>query len=305
MKIVCPQCGFTRDVQEEKLPRGQAVAKCPKCACRFRFSIRDGAGAIVPPKTRRRTDGPKQEEEEDIRVIASNAYKQEAKRFMREQMAARMAMARQKAGASQVANPWLEAPAPDGWLAAFYQTVIRVMFQCQAFFGNLLPDATKLRPLVFFLIICVFQTLVDSAWAHALYAFLAENGSQDPQLAKLLELLAPSDSLLFTLLLRVGSFVLQLYLFSLLMYLAYRAVSRETASFSLVFQALCYSTAPWILCVVPGIGSIIGTFWGIGCAVAGCRAAMRLTWAQTLVGFLPIVFVLAPLGLQIMSMLGG
>lgn len=301
MKIVCPQCCFARETPQEKLPQGQAIAKCPKCGCRFRFSAKDGSGEILPPKGWRRMPEHERagEDEEDIRVIASNAYAREARRFENERTVALEAAWREAAR-----NPWAQAPDPDGWLAALYQTIIRVMFQAQAFFGNLSPKAQMPRPLAFFLIICVFQTLVDSAWAHAIYSFFASEGEQDPQMARMLEMLAPSGSILFTILLRAGSFILQIYLFSLLMFLAYRVVARERATFSLVFQVLAYSTAPWVLCLVPAAGSVVGTLWGIGCAAIGCKTAMRLNWAQTIVGFLPVAFVLAPIISQIFNLIG-
>lgn len=300
VKIVCPQCGFAREVPEDKLPQGHVIARCPKCACRFRFSVHAGSGEILPPRGWQRMDGQKEAaEEEDLRAMASDAYEREARRFQNEQTAAMEASWREAAR-----NPWAQAPVPDGWLAAFYQTVIRVMFQAQAFFGNLSPKAQMPRPLSFFLVICIFQTLVDSAWAHVLYSFLAADVQQDPQLAKLLEMLAPSGSLLFTLLLRTGSFILQIYVFSLLMFLAYRIVAKDRATFALVFQVLAYSAAPWILCLIPAIGAIAGTIWGIGCAAIGCKAAMRLNWAQTFAGFLPVILVLAPIVPQLLAILG-
>lgn len=295
MKIVCPQCGFAREVTPEKLPKGHAVAKCPKCDCRFRFSALEGAGEILPPKGWQRMEA-EQEQEEDIRVLASNAYAREARRFEEEQA---------RAGAVQDAsrNPWAQAPVPDGWLAAFYQTVIRVMFQAQVFFAKLTPVVQMSRPLLFFIIICVFQTLADSAWVHIFYSVFASYAEQDQQLTKLLALLAPNGSLFFTLLLRAGSFVFQLYIFSFLMYLVYRIVANDRVTFSLVFQVLAYSSAPWLLSVVPVVGSLAGTFWGIGCAAVGCKAAMRLSWGQTLAGFLPIAFMLAPILPQLSALI--
>ncbi|MDQ7832421.1 MAG: YIP1 family protein [Desulfovibrionaceae bacterium] len=37
MRITCPECGFSRDVPDEKVPASTAVATCPKCRHRFRF----------------------------------------------------------------------------------------------------------------------------------------------------------------------------------------------------------------------------------------------------------------------------
>lgn len=37
MRIVCPQCGYSRDVPEDRVPAGSSIATCPKCRFRFRF----------------------------------------------------------------------------------------------------------------------------------------------------------------------------------------------------------------------------------------------------------------------------
>ncbi|EGJ50966.1 Protein of unknown function DUF2143 [Desulfocurvibacter africanus subsp. africanus str. Walvis Bay] len=37
MLIKCPECGFSRDVPEEKLPASVSLATCPKCKSKFKF----------------------------------------------------------------------------------------------------------------------------------------------------------------------------------------------------------------------------------------------------------------------------
>ncbi|MFW5734159.1 MAG: zinc-ribbon domain-containing protein, partial [Oceanidesulfovibrio sp.] len=37
MKIVCPECGFARELQEDKIPPTAQVATCPKCRHKFKF----------------------------------------------------------------------------------------------------------------------------------------------------------------------------------------------------------------------------------------------------------------------------
>ncbi|MBD5553405.1 MAG: hypothetical protein HDQ44_03610 [Desulfovibrio sp.] len=288
MVITCPQCGFSRDAPESKLPKNAAIAKCPRCGCRFRFSIKDGAGEIVPPKTGHADS----EQEEDIRVIASNAYAAEATRFENERKA-KAAMA-----ARSAVNPWLSAPEPTGWIAAFYQTVIQVMFQAQSFFRTLKPETEIWRPLAFFLLVCVIQITVERAWGSALASFLLPEAAHDQQLQNILKLLTPETSLALAILLRSGILLLQLFIFTLLMFLVYRILAPQRAAFTLVYQVLAYSAAPWLLCVIPGIGSLAGAIWGISCMAIGMKTAMRLTWAQTLTGFLPVLAMLAPLVLQ-------
>lgn len=301
MEIICPQCGFARKLAHDKIPAGKVVAKCPRCHCRFRFSAESGAGEILPPKAWQMPN-EKDPEEEDIRQTAKAAYEREAKRFADGE---KEEDEREDAGEEMrnpAVNPWELAPEKVGWVEAFYQTVIRVMFQAPAFFKNLSPKAEMLRPLFFFLVVGLFQTLLEQVWSKVFFRVLAPEAANDGQLARLLEILSSSNGFLHVTLLRMGSLVLQLYAFTLLMYLAYRVVARERASFSLVMQVLAYSTAPWLLCVVPGVGSLAGAIWGMGCVAVGCKSAMELNWGQTLVGFLPIIFVLMPLVMQLLSL---
>lgn len=300
MNIVCPQCGFSRDVTQENLPKEHVIATCPKCACRFRFSLESGAGEILPPKGwHKMADNKDKGEpaEEDIRITASNAYAREANRFADEQAAAK-----ESAKQNVRRNPWADAPSNEGWLTAFYQTLIRVLFQAPAFFGNLSPRAAMQRPLAFFLLICLFQAIVERAWGQFFYSLLVTNAASDPQLMKLLEILAPSTNIFLTILFRTGFYILQLYVFSLLMFLAYRIVAKDRAVFNLVFQVMAYSSAPWVLCLIPGIGSLAGAIWSIGCLAAGCKAALRLSWGQTLVGFLPLLCLLLPVFGQMLGL---
>lgn len=350
MNIVCPQCGFNRRLPEDRLPGEVVIATCPQCACRFRFSVRDGVLTVLPPRGeeiaresaapaerpassaghgadlppgavipdteapspratplrdgRLTENGPQSpdEEEEDIRETARRAYAREAARFSRPEGGEETVAA---SGGMGEVNPWESAPANGGWLQAFYQTVLRVMFAAPRFFAGLRPHARQLRPLGFYLVICVIQTLVERFWGSMLVSALAPSAATDPQLERLLELLAPKSDLALSLLLRCGLLVLQLYVFAALMFLAYRLVARERTSFSLVFQVMAYSSAPALLCVVPALGSLAGMIWGLACLAVGCRAALRLNWGQTLFGFVPLVLAFGPLLLQAMTAVQG
>lgn len=350
MNIVCPQCGFSRRLPEDRLPGDVVIATCPQCACRFRFSVREGVLTVLPPRGQssapqatgaaqgapsgaaRREDLPPGAvipgrdasspasrasarddhsagadapagEEEDIRETARRAYAREAERFSRTD--AESEPCDMADGAVSEENPWDAAPGNGGWLQAFYQTVLRVMFAAPRFFATLRPHAPLVRPLVFYLVICVIQTIVERFWGTMLISALTPSAATDPQLEKLLEMLAPKSDLALSLLLRCGLLVLQLYVFTALMFLAYRIVARERTSFSLIFQIMAYSSAPALLCVVPALGSLAGMIWGLACLAVGCRAALRLNWAQTLFGFVPLALVFGPLLLQAMTALQG
>lgn len=286
MRLTCPQCGFSREVGDDRLKSRSVIVTCPKCACRFRHAaagFTEILPATPPPNA---TSGPeKPEEEEDIRVVATRAYQREANRFKDEDQ--------QKSGGE--ANPWQEAPDQLGWFAAFSQTILRVMFSAPAFFKGLAPAAPLVRPLCFYLVLCVFQTLVERFWRHVFYALFSPTSMGDPQLEKILALLEPHANLALSLLLRTAIMVAELYIFSFLMSLAFRLVAPKRTTFPLIFQIMAYSSAPAILCVIPAIGSIVGLIWSLGCLAVGCKAALDTDWARVFFGFLPILLIFAPL----------
>lgn len=300
MKISCPQCGFSRDVPEDRLPPGAAIATCPKCGCRFRLSgeTRD-AGESRPSQLGENKNQGSGEEEEDIRLVASRAYAAEAERFERQKK-----YEEARAAKEAEINPWDAAPEPGGWFAAFYQTIIRVMFSAPAFFRSLRPRCQQLRPLAFYLIIAILQTALERMWSGLFISMLSSSAANDPQLEKMLEMLGPQSDLALALILRCGLLALQLYLLSFLMYLAYRVVAPRRATFALIFQIMAYSSAPAILCFVPILGSIAGWIWGLACLLVGCRAALEIDWPRTLFGLLPLLLIFAPVFIQLSAILG-
>ncbi|MDR2819502.1 MAG: zinc-ribbon domain-containing protein [Desulfovibrio sp.] len=300
MEIVCPECGFSRDVPPNRLPAGAVIATCPECACRFRFfpesgmsenlSLHTSAEAVTGEQAECRDDPLPPgavipgDDEEDPRLTASRAYAREASRLENEEE-------EDAAEEAVVVNPWAEAPEKCGWFAAFYQTILRVMFAAPRFFSGLTPHTRQTRELGFYIIVGVLQVAIERSWGSILASVMASAAANDPQLAAMLLLLAPEANPAVTILIRTFMLVLQLYFFSALIHLACRYAAPKNADFSLIFQVLAYSAAPALLCVVPLLGSLAGFVWSTACMLTGCRSALRLTWPQTLLSFAPVFVV--------------
>lgn len=288
MKIECPECGFSREVPEDRLPAGAVMATCPRCSCRFRL---ERAGAA----------------EEDPRLAASLAYAREASRLERDVRGA--GSSGDSAGSADLAdaqprNAWQAAPGEIGWFASFAQTLLAVLFQPQRFFQSLAPVASQLRPFCFYAILGVFQTLCERFWLHVFVGALSP-GAEQQQMEGLAAMLDGGGNLPLSLLLRGGALCLQLYFTSALVFLTVRLIAPERASFSLVFQVFAYSFAPAVLCIAPGVGSLIGMIWGAGLMVAGLRLALGLPWRQTMAAFLPLLFIAVYLLSRVVSLVQG
>ena len=226
---------------------------------------------------------------------ASAAYARESSRFENDRED------NQDDGQHGPANPWDAAPEPDGWISAFYHTCMRVMFGAHNFFAHMRAESSQVRPLVFYLIISVIQVIIERVWSGIFLSLMAPSAASDPELEKMLILLSPQLSLPMTILIKTGVSVVQLYVLTALMHFTYGFITGKRPDFSLVFQVAAYAAAPALLCVVPLLGSIVGFIWMVACVLVGCRTALNLTWPQTLMGFAPVVLLLAPLLLQVMK----
>ena len=173
------------------------------------------------------------------------------------------------------------------------------MFGAHRFFSQVQPNSPQMRALIFYLLVSVVQVIVERVWSGVFMSLMAPSAASDPQLEKMLTMLSPQMSLPMVVLLKTGMSVIQLYVLSALINFTYGFVRGSRTDFSQVFQVLAYSAAPTLLCVVPLLGSLVGFVWMVACVLIGCRAALNLSWPQTLIGLAPVVLLLGPLILQI------
>ena len=165
------------------------------------------------------------------------------------------------------------------------------MFSAPRFFASLSPRATFYSPLVFYVIICVTELLVNTVWMTILRGAMAD--SSDPQLTELLSMLAPQGNILLTIFLQTALSVFKLYVLSALFFCIFQLIIPKKNNFTLIYQVVAYSVAPSLLCIVPIAGSLAGILWSIACLAIGLRTALRVSWMQTVVAFLPIIFLFA------------
>lgn len=329
MKIICPQCAFEREVPSDRLPSASVIATCPQCQHRFRISKNDleqgdapqcsfahnadgddplPPGAVIPnhaqaspaqhDSTQQRhvesehiakaqTPPSYNEEEMELRQRASAAYERQAEDGSDTQDAP-----------FALENPW-ESPEKEGHLAAFYQTVVRVMFAAPRFFAGLTPDSSQTRAMIFYLLVGILQICIERFWGGVLSSTLAPTAGNDPQLQKLLEMLAPQTNIFLAILMRAAIVTMEIFIAAGLYFLIFKLIAPQKASYALIFQVLAYSVAPALLCVVPVLGSVVGFVWSVACSLIGCRYAMRLTWTQAIIGLLPLYLLGVPVFLQL------
>ncbi len=317
MKIVCPQCEFTREVAAEKLPSTSVMATCPQCQHRFKVSRPEDLqthytddtvpqGAHIPenhqPAKPTDTQDYSQAEEAKINDSAADDMSYETENNAQESEEAKAtaaaAYAKQAEESFIIRNPW-EDPYEYGYFSAFYQTAIRVMFAAPRFFAGLIPQSARVRALIFYLIVTVLQITFERFWGGIISSYLTPMAEEHPDLQIVIQLLQPKTSLILTILIGSAISVIEIFLSTALFFMLFRMVAPQNVNFDLIFQVIAYSSAPVLLAIVPAIGSMVGFIWGVACLTIGCRYAMRLSWQQTLLGILPFYLIAMPLFLQI------
>lgn len=376
--IICPQCGFMRDVPPERLPARSAFATCPQCKNRFHVTldapVPTGEDDPLPESAIRpaqRSAGQTSTQNAPAQhgtvqtspaqlaampTAAGGAAPQRVKPSPAPASTAgtastastlagtsptsasgaasaasaptpvsgagssatpapQPAQSPQPHAASPVqsptaqadadiseedeGSPWDNAPKKIGFVEAFYQTCMQVMFAGSYFFSRLNPAASLMRSLSFFLVLSVAQVLIERLWAEVMVYFLQPSAASDPQLKQLLAMLSSDDGIFFSLLMRTAFMTAELYLTALIFTVFFSFLTRSKGKFGLIFQVTAYAAAPAILCIVPIIGSGVGIIWSVACCVIGCRYALRLHWLQAFGVVLPLYLILLPLMFQV------
>ena len=328
MIIVCPHCGFRRDVPEERIPAGAVMATCPHCRHRFRFieKTEDSASAspaapaaAVPSAAPAPQDAPCGEREaasradmpatgddplppgariphQDDRPETANPAPRMEKPGEADGKAATAPDA-EDSGAT--GTPWDRAPEQLGGIAAFYETCLRVMFAAPHFFSRLNPTAHQLRPLSFFLVVSVLQIVLERFWGQALVSFLMSSSTDDPQLRQLADMLSLTENAVLALIMRTAVLTCQLYITAAIYTFLLRFLAPGKQNFPMIFQVVAYAAAPEVLSIVPLLGSAAGMIWSVACCVIGLRHALRLSWPQAFGAVLPIYVLLLPVVLKL------
>lgn len=193
-------------------------------------------------------------------------------------------------GASGTAEAdWLDVPweRPDryGHLMGLYQTIVRVMFNAPRFFSSLSKcRGSIMRPLLFYVLLGVFQTVVKLAWFQSVAPSVT-----DPQVQ---ELLSSTDmSIALTLLVAPAILAAQLFFYAALFFLMLRLVQPEQVVFATVLRVVAYSSAPMVVCAVPVLGPVVGLVWFAACCFMGCRFALNLQWHKVALALVPLYLI--------------
>lgn len=297
MRITCPNCGFSRDMPEDRIPSTARLATCPKCQHKFRlrkeeetFHLEEDRKAEQEePVSEESVEGPGAEG--DLAQGYRDASKEEDLWRSLEDMEGGPSEdgadsgqdAREqdfRRGASNV--PW-ENLESLGFFPGLFQTVQQVMLSPTDFFRGFSGDGGFGQPTAFYLLIMEIPALALVFW---LMSGLLPQGQGEA--GGLFHVgLTGVGSLTFLLVFPVFMLV-NLFVSSGLYHLLLLAVGGGSAGFEGTFRVVCYSAAPMVLALIPVFGMWAGGIWQLLCTFFGFKLVHGLSSARAA---LPIILV--------------
>ncbi len=197
--------------------------------------------------------------------------------------------------------PW-EHPERYGFFGSLYHTIVRVLFHAPEFFRSVRGVAPLGRPVIFYVLLSFFNTLVSRLWLIGPLRELSEN-AVSPQAQAMAESFSQTLSIPMLVLLVPFIALFQLFIQGALYHLMIRLVQPDRADFNVTLRVVAYSAAPYVFCVVPMAGAWVGTLWFAAASFVGCKYALGLDWTKTVLALAPLFLLELAFMLQASAML--
>lgn len=182
--------------------------------------------------------------------------------------------------------PW-ESPEFYGFWGSFSRTLLGVMLHAPAFFRNVRCTLSPLRPILFYVLLSLFQMLASRLWYMKALRELTAT-TTEPQTLAMAENLMQSMNMPLMLLITPFFSIFQVVFLAGIYHIMIRLVQPDRAEFATVLRVVCYSAAPMVFCIVPMFGSLIASIWFVVSTFIGCKYALDLPWGRTILALLPL-----------------
>ena len=294
MEIKCPECGFAREVPEDKIPPTAKTATCPKCGQKFIFrkeplefdeSQGEGAGKEEEPgKLGSENRGPRAPEEDIWSQLESLSDESPEGEEYKEHKAWQQ---RKQTAGGQNEIPW-ENLQSYGFFPGLIETIKLVMFQPQNFFARLPLGRGYIQPLIFYLLVAEVQALAQFMWRMAGVAPQMGQGGGD-----FLGLGLTGLSSLLVLILYPIFLAGMLFVVSGLNHACLMAVKAGARGYEGTFKVISYANAPMVLAILPLFGPLVGMVWTMVCTFLGFKYVHQTTNMRVLLAMLlPLLILL-------------
>ncbi len=283
MNIECPKCGFSREVDADKIPDKAKLATCPKCGYKFHFRSHEEVVELEEESVEDEAGQQDQtgNDQEDIwtklESLDPETEQQEPPSFSGGQSEERRTVS---------PIPW-EDLQTHGLLQGFWLTLRLVMFAPVQFFRAMPLETVYTQPLVFYLIVAEVQVLARFFWGMA--GVIPQGDANGGMLG--LGLFGGGSVLI--LILYPVLMTVMVFFAAGLNHICLQAVKAGDGGFSGTFKVVAYANAPMVLAVLPMIGPLAGMIWALVCTFLGFKIVHRTTGLKVLAAMLlPVVLLL-------------
>jgi hypothetical protein len=264
VKIVCPNCNFSKEIPEERIPPGVKWVTCPQCKNRFQFRE---AVPVVDPSTvlklpfaeaqgsRRADSGPTERE---------NGAKRHG-----------------------ILSPW-ERRSDIGFWRGASQTLKAVLFSPTEFFKNTAVDGGVKEPLAFGLLTGSLGMMFEVFWQ---FLFMGENFGIFTD--TLFGPYAMTGAFLGIMAFCPFFILFAILLTSVITHVLLMVVGGGGNGFEATFRvsSLCQAAQVWG--VIPFIGGWIGAFWFFVAQVIGLKEIHDTSYLRVALALMiPLFFIL-------------
>jgi len=302
MKIVCPECSFTRQVPDEKIPPRTKIATCPKCGHRFQFrhlspasELADTPEPLAAPSGAPQPQPPQEDIWDSLSAMAQTPDSSEHQEDISSPLGAGI-NASEEPALTPSPVPW-EHLDRFGFFPGFMETIKQVMLHPIRFFGTSTFTPGIGKALVFYLLIAEIQALAQFFWQMT--GVVPMMGESTGGAALGLGMMGMGSAfilLMYPLLLTVMLFAM--VGINHLCLLIFKAADQGFAG---TFKAVTYGSAPMVLALFPLMGPLAGALWTMVTTFFGYKYIHQTTTTKVvlamllpvlLTGFLVILFFL-------------
>jgi predicted Zn finger-like uncharacterized protein len=276
MQITCPQCNFSKDVPNEKIPPNAQIVTCPRCKARFPLPLREAAGTLYP-KEKEVAERP--ETPAPLRVPYS-VPPEEPGRDQPE----------------QTDIPW-ESASGRGMFASVVSTILGVIFSPTRFYTTMNPEGKASFPLAFAMITGGVGWLLSIFWEYLFVSGLLSQ-MQEPWIAWIGTGTIVISAIFLPLLVTIS-----LYFSSAVTHLGLIILRGNTLPFKATFKVMAYAYAPQLFGIIPGLGSLIGAVWMVVVATIGLSTVHTISKTKAFLSLFLVYFIAAVTGIAAISLL--
>ena len=300
MHLKCPQCEFSREIPEEKIPARAQMATCPKCGHKFQFRELNSPEENISPSSfseqeqTQQESAPENGQENDIWSKLESLSPQEADEESFEESGPQFS----KRTKSQEEVPWEELD-KNGFFPGLANTIRRVLFKPSDFFRSMPLGGGLIKPLVFYLIISEVQALAQFFWQMA---GLLSAPEMSGRFGGMVGVGMTGIGSLLILIFYPILLAVMLFLISGINHFCLNALKAASRGFEGTFRVLSYSSAPMILSVFPIIGPLAGAIWTFICTILGFKNMHRTTVPKVILAMLVAGFIFLLINIPILLM---